>query len=193
LSEPSKHKASISTTTLLTDGNELARTLQELGPSDYRHVQCHGLLGTYDDGRAWLSAANNAGRPKVILSLGSTSGGLTRAKATKFLSNWSSIMQGFGEKDRSQVIVDLDENADGATVWRAYSDFAGDNHRFVINALSHANHNLGYGAFHPSEWTIEGVWGETGKCHNQYVVPLKHVVFEGTRLQRAERIMVCQS
>jgi uncharacterized SAM-dependent methyltransferase len=171
----------------------LARTLQELGPSDYRHVQCHGLLGTYDDGRAWLSAANNAGRPKVILSLGSTSGGLTRAKATKFLSNWSSIMQGFGEKDRSQVIVDLDENADGATVWRAYSDFAGDNHRFVINALSHANHNLGYGAFHPSEWTIEGVWGETGKCHNQYVVPLKHVVFEGTRLQRAERIMVCQS
>jgi uncharacterized SAM-dependent methyltransferase len=76
---------------------------------------------------------------------------LARAKATKFLSDWSSTLQGFGEKGRSQVIIGLDENADGATVWRAYNDFAGDNHRFVMNALSHANHDLGYEAFHPSE------------------------------------------
>jgi uncharacterized SAM-dependent methyltransferase len=49
------------------DKKELARTLQELGPSGYRYSRCHGLLGTYDDGRAWLSKADNANKPKAIL------------------------------------------------------------------------------------------------------------------------------
>lgn len=175
------------------DRNELARTLQELGPSGYRHVKCHGLLGTYDDGRAWLSETNNADKPKAILSLGSTIGGLTRTEAAEFLREWSGTLQSFGKKGRSRVIIGLDGNTDGATVWNAYNDRAGDNRRFVMNALSHANHDLGYNAFHPSEWTVEGVWDAKGKCHNQYVVPLKDVAFEGIRLRKGERIMVCQS
>lgn len=132
-------------------------------------------------------------KPKAILSLGSTIGGLTRAEATEFLCEWSSTLQNFSTKGRSQVIIGLDGNTDSATVWNAYNDFAGDNRRFVMNALSHANHDLGYEAFHPSEWTVEGVWDARDKCHNQYVVPLKDVTFEGTRLKKDERIMVCQS
>jgi len=175
------------------DRNELARTLQELGPSGYRHVKCHGLWGTYDDGRAWLTEADNADKPKAILSLGSTIGGLTRVEAADFLREWSSTLQGFGTESTSQVFIGLDGNTDGATVWSAYNDSAGDNRRFVMNALSHANHDLGYEAFRPSAWTVEGVWDATGKCHNQYVVPLKDVTIEGTKLKRGERIMVCQS
>lgn len=175
------------------DRNELEQTLQELGPSGYQHVKCHGLLGTYDDGRAWLSEANNTSKPKAILSLGSTIGGLTRAEATKFLREWSGTLQSFGTKGKSQVFIGPDGNTDGATVWNAYNDFAGDNRRFVMNALSHANHDLGYEAFRLPEWTVEGVWDARGKCHNQYVVPLKDMIFEGTRLQKGERIMVCQS
>lgn len=175
------------------DQNELARTLQELSPSGYRHVRCHGLLGTYDDGQTWLSEAINAEQPKAIFSLGFTIGGLTRVEATAFLHEWSSTLQGFGKKGKSQVIIGLDGNTEGATVWSAYNDFAGDNRRFVMNALAHANHDLGYEAFHPCKWTVEGVWDATSKCHNQYVVPLKDVVFEGTRLQKGGRIMVCQS
>jgi EasF-like predicted methyltransferase len=175
------------------DRNELARTLQELSPSGYRHVRCHGLLGTYDDGRAWLFEAINADRPKAILSLGSTIGGFTRVEATVFLREWSSTMQGCGKKGKSQVIIGIDGNTDGSTVWNAYNDCARDNRRFVMNALSHANHDLGYEAFHPSEWTVGGVWDATDKCHNQYVVPLKDVVFEGIRLRKGEKIMVCQS
>jgi EasF-like predicted methyltransferase len=133
------------------DRSELVRTLQELSPSGYRHVRCHGLLGTYDDGRAWLSEAINVDRPKAILSLGSTIGGLTRIEATAFLHEWSSTLQGFGKRGKSQVIIGLDGLTDGATVWSAYNDFAGDNRRFVMNALSHANSDLGYEAFHPSE------------------------------------------
>jgi EasF-like predicted methyltransferase len=175
------------------DRNELARTLKQLGPTSYRHVRCHGLLGTYDDGRAWLSKAENADRSKAVLSLGSTIGGLTRVETTEFLREWSSTLQSSGTKSRSQVIIGLDGNTDGATVWNAYNDFAGDNRRFVMNALSHANHDLGCEAFRLSEWTVEGVWDAVDKCHNQYVVPLKDVILEGTFLRKGERILVCQS
>jgi len=51
---------------------ELERTLAEL-PA-YEHVMCHGLFGTYDDGRVWLRNQQNASRQKCILSLGSSIG-----------------------------------------------------------------------------------------------------------------------
>lgn len=177
------------------DQNELARTLEERGPIGYRHVRCHGLLGTYDDGRAWLSQAGNTNRPKAILSLGSTIDGITRFEATRFLREWSSTLQRSGTKSRSQdcqVIIGLDANTDGAAVWNAYNDFAGDNRR-VMETLSHANHDLGYEAFPPFEWLVEGVWDALDKCHNQYVVPLKDVILEGTFHRNGERILICQS
>lgn len=101
------------------DQNELAPTLEELGPIGYRHVRCHGLLGTYDDGRASLSQAGNKHRPKAILSLGSTIDGITRFEATRFLREWSSTLQRSVTKSRSQdcqVIIGLDANTDGAAV-----------------------------------------------------------------------------
>lgn len=51
---------------------ELERTLAQV-PS-YKHVKCHGLLGTYDDGRDWLKATENTNRQKCILHLGSSIG-----------------------------------------------------------------------------------------------------------------------
>lgn len=53
---------------------ELERTLAQV-PS-YKHVKCHGLLGTYDDGRDWLKAPKNINRQKCILHLGSSIGKL---------------------------------------------------------------------------------------------------------------------
>lgn len=53
---------------------ELERTLAQV-PS-YNHVKCHGLLGTYDDGRDWLKTAENTSRQKCILHLGSSIGKL---------------------------------------------------------------------------------------------------------------------
>lgn len=57
---------------------ELERTLRQL-PA-YRHVECHGLLGTYDDGREWLKKRPNLERQKCILTLGSSIGGLDFAQ-----------------------------------------------------------------------------------------------------------------
>jgi len=51
---------------------ELQRTLAQL-PA-YRHVRCHGLLGTYDDGRDWLNSPSSLGRQRCILTLGSSIG-----------------------------------------------------------------------------------------------------------------------
>ncbi|RYP80306.1 hypothetical protein DL769_002540 [Monosporascus sp. CRB-8-3] len=43
---------------------ELSRTLAQL--PNFRHVRCHGLLGTYDDGREWLKKPSVASRPKCV-------------------------------------------------------------------------------------------------------------------------------
>jgi uncharacterized SAM-dependent methyltransferase len=51
---------------------ELERTLAQLPV--YHHVGCHGLLGTYEDGREWLKMPANLSRRKCILSLGSSIG-----------------------------------------------------------------------------------------------------------------------
>ena len=51
---------------------ELERTLAQL-PA-YQHVGCHGLFGTYDDGKEWLKEPFNQSRRKCILSLGSSVG-----------------------------------------------------------------------------------------------------------------------
>jgi uncharacterized SAM-dependent methyltransferase len=51
---------------------ELRRTLAQL--PGYNHVSCHGLLGTYDDGREWLKDPSNLSRSKCVLSLGSSIG-----------------------------------------------------------------------------------------------------------------------
>jgi L-histidine Nalpha-methyltransferase / hercynylcysteine S-oxide synthase len=51
---------------------ELERTLAQVPAFEY--VSCHGLLGTYDDGREWLKNASVAGRSKCILHLGSSLG-----------------------------------------------------------------------------------------------------------------------
>jgi L-histidine Nalpha-methyltransferase / hercynylcysteine S-oxide synthase len=56
------------------DKRELERTLAQV-PA-FRHVQCHGLHGTYDDGREWLKNSSVASRPKCVMSLGSSIGQL---------------------------------------------------------------------------------------------------------------------
>ena len=51
---------------------ELKRTLEQV--PEFKHVRCHGLHGTYDDGLAWLKLPENSSRPKCVLSLGSSIG-----------------------------------------------------------------------------------------------------------------------
>lgn len=54
------------------DKKELERTLAQVPP--FRLVKCHGLHGTYDDGREWLKQPSISARPKCVMSLGSSIG-----------------------------------------------------------------------------------------------------------------------
>lgn len=52
--------------------DELRRTLEQV--PEFKHVKCHGLHGTYDDGLEWLKLSENSSRTKCIMSLGSSIG-----------------------------------------------------------------------------------------------------------------------
>jgi EasF-like predicted methyltransferase len=185
------------------DSNELERTLKELRPDRFRHVRCHGLLGTYDDGHAWLSKPENPHKPKCVLSLGSTMGSFLRDEAADFWSNWASVLRRRGtpieEEEGSvdwrdgQIIIGLDASKDSDKVWHAYNDEGGANRRFIANVLEHANDALGYQAFNHNQWVVEGQWDAEGGRHDQYLVPLEDVEFEGVRLGKRERIFVVHS
>lgn len=97
---------------------ELERTLAEV--PQYRHVNCNGLLGTYDDGLAWLRNPENVNKPKSILSMGSSIGNFTRDEAAGFLRQFAAIL---GPRDNLMIGVDGCE--DSQKVYRAYNDSEG--------------------------------------------------------------------
>lgn len=185
------------------DKNELVRTLRQLDPTRFRHVRCHGLLGTYDDGRAWLSTPKNYRRPKCVLSLGSTIGSFTREEAAVFWHAWAETLklkgdsviqeQSEAEEADAQIIVGLDACKDGDKVWGAYNDKSGANRRFILNTLDHANEQLGYKAFNSEDWVVKGKWDANGGRHGQYLVPLRDVMFENDKVGKGEEVLVVYS
>ncbi|KAH9821439.1 Histidine-specific methyltransferase, SAM-dependent [Teratosphaeria destructans] len=185
------------------DRNELERTLKDLGPSNFQHVRCNGLLGTYEDGLAWLDSPANVHKPRVVLSLGSTIGSFTRAEAAHFWTKWSVVLEGprdsptegdsVDEMRDAQVIIGLDACKDQERVWRAYNDIDGANERFILNVLDHTNSQLGYKAFDRRHWTVVGEWDAEQGRHTQHLVPCNDVEFEGTRLEKGEKIFVVHS
>lgn len=183
------------------DENELQQTLRQL--PRFHHIRCHGLLGTHEDGQIWLSGAENAQRPRCVLSLGSSLGSFTRPEAGAFLRNWASALQP-GEYDLSQtgpapqlkdaqLIIALDACKDPHRVSAAYDYPRRANACFILDALDHANRHLGYEAFDRHDWTVQDVWCVRSGRHEQYLVPLTDVVFEGTQIKKGEEVMVVQS
>lgn len=86
---------------------ELERTLAQV--PDYKYVSCHGLWGTYDDGRDWLDKKGNAERPKCILHLGSSIGNFHRHEAVDFLAGFSRMLS---KADYMLVAVDTCQDPD---------------------------------------------------------------------------------
>ena len=182
---------------------ELQRNISILSSKVFRHVRCRGLLGTYEDARAWLQLPENFQRPKCLISLGSSIGNLAPAKAVEFLSGfaealkWKGPQLTEGQKQSvetgSLMIIGLDACKSGERIHRAYSDPHGLNAQFMLNALDYANSVLGYEAFQSKDWTVRGVWTEQTGCHDQYLVPLKDVEFEGVHLQAGEMVHVVHS
>ncbi|KAL8832636.1 MAG: hypothetical protein Q9191_000152 [Dirinaria sp. TL-2023a] len=170
--------------------SELERSLKQIPSGAFKHVRCRGLLGTYDDGRQWLQRPENVHRPKCILSMGSTIGSFTRPEAAQFLAGFANSLTCKASSTDPQhggvssILVGVDACMSPERVRRAYCDPAGRNSRFVLNALGHANHLLGYEAFDPEHWVVRGEWNPALGVHDQYLVPMDDVVF-GNRLLKS--------
>ncbi|KAK3338281.1 C-type lectin protein [Neurospora tetraspora] len=167
---------------------ELERTLAQV-PS-YKHVKCHGLLGTYDDGRDWLKAPKNINRQKCILHLGSSIGNFNRSDAAAFLKGFTDVL---GPNDK--MLIGVDACNDPARVYHAYNDKEGITHEFILNGLRNANEILGETAFIEGDWRVIGeyVYDEEGGRHQAFYAPIRDTMVMGELIRSHDRIQVEQS
>ncbi|EMC91772.1 hypothetical protein BAUCODRAFT_116776 [Baudoinia panamericana UAMH 10762] len=165
---------------------ELERTLADV--PKYRYVRCQGLLGTYDDGFAWLQKDENASKSKTVLSMGSSIGNFPRDEAADFVRQITSAL---GPQD--MLLIGVDACQDPQKVFHAYNDSEGVTHEFTANGLKHANRLLGYEAFKLDDWEIIGEYDNSRGGHRAFVIPRIDVEVEGILLKKGERIRIEES
>lgn len=161
---------------------ELERTLAEV-EGQYKHVRCHGLLGTYDNGLAWLKRPENLQKPKCILWMGSSIGNLSPTEAADFLKGFSGIL---GDEDSMLIGVDACQDKD--KVYHAYNDKEGKTLEFYYNGLINANKHLGKEIFSRADWTVIGEYDEDAGRHHAFYSPVRDVVVEGITIKAGERV-----
>ncbi|KAF4979752.1 hypothetical protein FZEAL_4109 [Fusarium zealandicum] len=167
---------------------ELERTLAQV--PDFKYVSCHGLLGTYDDGREWLKHPSILVRSKCIIHLGSSIGNFTRGEAAEFLGGFADVL-----KPSDSMIIGVDSCNNPAKVYHAYNDSKGLTHQFVLNGLTNANDLFGEEVFRVDEWRVIGeyVHDEEGGRHQAFLAPLHPTDVLGSRVMPHERIEIEQS
>ncbi|EJT79063.1 hypothetical protein GGTG_04152 [Gaeumannomyces tritici R3-111a-1] len=168
--------------------DELKRTLAQV--PHYKHVRCHGLLGTYDDGQEWLRSPANLGRQKCILFLGSSIGNFRRDEASEFLRGFSQAL-----RPGDSMLIGVDSCYDPGRIYDAYNDSKGVTHQFILNGLVHANRILGEEAFHVADWRVIGeyVYDDQGGRHQAWYTPIRDTWAMGQLVPVGERVFVERS
>lgn len=105
-----------------------------------------------------------AGRPKLILWLGSSIGNYAPAEAGVFLQSLRAML---APADRLLVGIDLRKGRD--VLERAYDDASGVTARFNLNLLQRINRELG-GHFELSRFAHRAHWNERAGCVEMYLV-----------------------
>ena len=164
---------------------ELQRTLLAVPRGTYKHVQCHGLHGTYDDGLEWLKVPSNTNRPICILSLGSSIGNFDREEAAAFLNKFASVL---GPQD--SILIGIDGCQDKDRVYHAYNDREGKTHEFFRNGLSHANELIGREIFKSCDWDVLGEYDVAAGRHQAFCLPKKDFQFDGILFKAGERVRI---
>lgn len=167
---------------------ELERTLAEVPQGTFQHVTCCGLLGTYDDGLAWLKQPANKIKQKTILSLGSSIGNFDRIEAAEFIAQFADILTPI-----DTMLLGLDACTDADKVYHAYNDREGLTHEFILNGLAHANHLLGSEAFKREDWKVIGRYNQEFDRHEAFVSPSKDVKIEGVTIRADEQVRIEES
>ena len=148
---------------------ELRRSLWKL-TEEYSlgsRIQCHGLLGTYDDGVAWLSRQCKQfisaltilwpGNSIGIVSLKAASAGFERFC---FCSRMMDL----------QFVIGVDNCRDLNLMSRSYDPTNNRTRMFLLNGLSHADGLLNTACFSDSEWTCSGSYDPIERSWKQYYV-----------------------
>ncbi len=156
-------------TSLLLDAFLLARERVTFAPVDISRSALEGaaaallpgrpgleVVAAHGEYRRGLAALDDllAGRPRLVLWLGSSIGNLDRVAAARFLGELAADLH---PEDRFLLGVDLRKNR--AILERAYDDAAGVTARFNRNLLARVNRELG-GDFDLDAFAHEARWEE---------------------------------
>ena len=132
------------------------------------------MAAEYQDGLRYLRnlAALDAGAvgptsPKLVLSLGSNVGNLTRAEAAAFLRQ---VRETMGPRDRQLIGIDL--RKDRAVLEPAYDDARGVTARFNKNLLTRINRELG-GRFDTRAFRHLAAYDEAAGRVDMFLVSLR--------------------
>ena len=146
-----------------------------------RYLDLHivAVAGEYQDGLQHLELP--AGRPKLILWLGSSIGNLERREAAAFLRQVRDAMR---SEDRLLVGIDLRKDRD--ILVPAYDDAAGVTARFNLNLLARINRELG-GRFDLARFRHRAEYNEVDGRIEMYLVSTtaQRVTIEGLNVEVA--------
>ncbi|KAI1196192.1 DUF323 domain protein [Nemania serpens] len=165
---------------------ELSRTLAQL--PTFQHVRCHGLLGTYDDGREWLLSPAHSAKRKCVLHMGSSIGNFSPSDAASFLRGFTDVL-----RPQDSLLIGVDSCTNPSKIYHAYNE--GITHEFILNGLRHANDILGEPVFRLEDWKVIGeyVYDHEGGRHRAFYSPVRDTVVMGEVIKAHERIQVEQS
>ena len=167
---------------------ELERTFAVLPKDTYKHVKCHGLLGTYNDGLSWLKQGVNQSKPLCIMTMGSSLGNFRRDEAAEFLRNFANVISA-----TDMLLVGLDACQDDLQVFHAYNDKEGKTHDFILNGLTSINNITGKRMFDPGDWAVVGKYNCTKQCHQAFYRAKRSIFVEGVEFKAGDQIRVEES
>ncbi|KIW64449.1 dimethylhistidine N-methyltransferase [Phialophora macrospora] len=163
--------------------SELRRTFAELDTSVFHYVSFHALHGTYDDALSWLEKTRTDRAATCVMTMGSSLGNFTPEGAAKFLASFKKALAA-----SDFMLVGLDACQQPERVFRAYHDSQHVTEQFYRNGLLHANNILGYEAFKPDEWEVEGFYDEESNKHQASYVALKTIHVKDFHFEKGEKI-----
>ena len=167
---------------------ELERTFSALPEGVFQHVKYHALLGTYEDGLAWLKQPENRRRPYCILSMGSSIGNFDRDEAGAFLNDYAQIL-----RPHDLILIGLDACQNETKVYHAYNDRKGKTHEFYGNGLVHANRLFGKEVFKAQDWNIVGRYNTVKQCHQAFYAARKDIIVDNVEIKAGEELRVEES
>lgn len=157
-------------------------------------IECHGLLGDYEDGLSWLSEySQNCPGPTTVLWLGNSIGNFSSNEAVAFLTQ---CRQRYENPDL-QFLLGVDGCRDMAEIERCYDPDRPETQEFLFNGLDRANYVLAKSCFNKRDWGCQGSFDRTDNTWKQFYVAKKDLVLNaaGTSVSVAkdERILAIRS